>query len=188
MANDGNQMNVAGQGLAGRYASALFELARERREIDGVAASLAALESALMQTDDLKTLISSPLVDRGSAGAAMRAVAQRLGLNPLVGNTVGVMARAGRLFALPAVIRAFRTMVAASRGQTTAEVTAAHPLNAGQQAQLQQVLKARTGRDMALDIRVNPEILGGLVVKIGSEQIDSSLKTRLERLGQAMKG
>ncbi len=103
-------------------------------------------------------------------------------------NTLAVMARAGRLRALPALISAFRTRAAASRGEDSAQVTAAHPLSEAQRAALAEKLRARTGRGVALDVRVDPSLLGGLVVRIGSEQIDSSLRTRLQKLEQAMKG
>lgn len=175
-------------GLADRYAAALFELARERNLIPAVAQSLETLSTSLGAEPDLRALIQSPLIGRAAAGQAAAAVAAKLGLHPLVANTLAVMARAGRLRALPTLISAFRVRAAASRGEDTAQVTAAHPLSDTQRAALADKLRARTGRGVALDVRVDPSLLGGLVVRIGSEQIDSSLRTRLQKLEQAMKG
>ncbi|QMW24406.1 F0F1 ATP synthase subunit delta [Sandaracinobacteroides saxicola] len=174
--------------LSGRYAGALFDLAKEAKAVDAVGASLDTLETATAESSDLKALMTSPLVSRADAARAVAALAAAMGLHPLVAQTLGVLARNGRLSQTPAMIRAFRAAVAASKGEVTAEVTAAHALSPKQTEALKAKLTARTGRDIALDIRVVPEILGGLIVKIGSEQIDSSLKTRLEKLGQAMKG
>jgi F-type H+-transporting ATPase subunit delta len=175
-------------GLADRYAAALFELARERNVLPAVAASIETLSRAMDGEPELRALIGSPLVGRADAGNAMGAVAASLGLQPLLANTLGVMARAGRLRVLPAFVRAFRARSAASRGEGTAEVVAAHPLSEAQKTALAERLRVRTGRGVALDIRVDPSLLGGLVVRIGSEQIDSSLRTRLLKLEQAMKG
>jgi F-type H+-transporting ATPase subunit delta len=175
-------------GLAGRYASALFDLARDAKAIDAVAASLKTLETAMAESTDLRALFASPLISRAAAGKAVAALADAMALQPLVARTLGVLAANGRLAQAGALIRDFRAIVAASRGEATAQVTAAHALDPAQQDALRRQLKARTGRDMALEIRIDPAILGGLVVRIGSQQIDSSLKTRLDKLGQAMKG
>lgn len=175
-------------GLAGRYARALFDLAVEQGNLDTVAASLATVKAALAGSADLRTLTTSPLLGRAAAGAGIASVAESLGLDGLTRNFLGVVAKNRRLAALPAVIREFEAMVAAKKGELTARVTAAHALLPEQQAALAAKLKSQIGRDVALDITIDPSILGGLVVRMGSKMIDSSLKTRLSALGQALKG
>ncbi|MEO5971847.1 MAG: F0F1 ATP synthase subunit delta [Sphingomicrobium sp.] len=174
--------------LAGRYASALFGLARDERQIDAVARSLAALAQALAASRDLTALVASPLVGRDEAGQAFAAVAPVLGLDPLTTNFLGVLARNGRKRELNAIIRLFKRLAADHRGETTAEVTSAHPLTNDQLGQLKAQLRARAGRDVTLETRVDPAILGGLVVKLGSQRIDASIRTKLNRLAEAMKG
>jgi F-type H+-transporting ATPase subunit delta len=174
--------------LAGRYASALFDLARDQRQIDSVGRSLEALGSALADSKDLNELVTSPLVSRQEAGKAFEALAPQLGLDPITANFLGVLARNGRKNQLRAVIRAFRRLAAEHRGETTAEVITARPLNDDQIAQLKQQLRTRAGRDVAIDAQVDSNILGGIVVKLGSQQIDASIRTKLNRLAQAMKG
>ncbi len=176
------------QGLAGRYATALFDLAVEGNAVDSVATSLATLKAALAGSADLASLITSPMVTRKAAAAGIAAVAASLGLDKLTTAFLGVLAQNRRLAALPAVIRGYNGLAAARRGEISAQVTAAHPLTATQQKAPAAKLKAGLGRDVTLDITVDPAILGGLVVRVGSRMIDSSLKTRLESLGQALKG
>jgi F-type H+-transporting ATPase subunit delta len=175
-------------GLSGRYATALFDLAVEAKALDAVAASLATLKAALGTSADLTTLTTSPMVTRSAAAAGIKGVAASLGLDSLTSNFLGVLANNRRLAALPAIIRDFNALAAARRGEITAQVTAAHKLTAAQQKALSAKLKAGLGREVALDITVDPEILGGLIVRVGSRMIDSSLKTRLDALGQALKG
>jgi F-type H+-transporting ATPase subunit delta len=174
--------------LAGRYASALFDLARDQRQIDSVGRSLDALSQALVDSADFGELVTSPLVSREEAGDAFAALAPQLGLDPITTNFVGVLARNGRKGQLPPVIRAFRRLAAEHRGETTAEVVTARPLNDDQVNSLKQQLRARAGRDVTLDTTVDPAILGGIVVKLGSQQIDASIRTKLNRLASAMKG
>ena len=174
--------------LAGRYASALFDLARDQRQIESVGKSLEALSQAQLDSKDFAELISSPLVSRDEAGKALAALAPELNLDPITTNFLGVLARNGRKNELRAVIRAFRRLAAEHRGETTAEVVTARPLNDGQLAALKQQLRTRAGRDVAIDATVDPGILGGIVVKLGSQQIDASIRTKLNRLAQAMKG
>ena len=174
--------------LAGRYASALFDLARDQRQIEAVGKSLDALNQALADSKDFSELIASPLVSREEAGKAFAALAPQLGLDPITTNFLGVLARNGRKGQLRNVIRAFRRLSAEHRGETTADVITARPLNDDQLAQLRQQLRARAGRDVTIDATVNPDILGGIVVKLGSQQIDASIRTKLNRLAQAMKG
>jgi len=174
--------------LAGRYASALFDLARDQRQIDSVGRSLDALQQALVDSKDFGELVTSPLVSREQAGEALAALAPQLSLDPITTNFVGVLARNGRKGQLPAVIRAFRRLAAEHRGETTAEIITARPLNDDQVSQLKQQLRTRAGRDVTLDMSVDPAILGGIVVKLGSQQIDASIRTKLNRLASAMKG
>jgi F-type H+-transporting ATPase subunit delta len=175
-------------GLSGRYATALFDLAIDGNALDAVAASLATLKDALAASNDLKALVSSPMVGRKAAGAGVAAVAASLGLDKLTTSFLGVLAGNRRLAVLPAIIRDFNALAAARRGEISARVTAARALTATQQKALAAKLKAGLGRDVALDITIDPAILGGLIVRVGSRMIDSSLKTRLDSLGQALKG
>ncbi|WP_445192182.1 F0F1 ATP synthase subunit delta [Sphingomonas sp. Tas61C01] len=174
--------------LGGRYALALFELARESKSIDAVEASLATVRDALAQSPDFKTLTTSPLVSRTDAAKAVSASADSLGIDPTTRNFLGVLAQNRRLGDLPKIVRAFRTLAAQHRGETTAEVVSAHPLDDDQVAALKQQLRTRVGRDVAVDLSVDPQLLGGLVVRIGSQMIDSSIRTRLNSLAHAMKG
>jgi F-type H+-transporting ATPase subunit delta len=174
--------------LAGRYAAALFGLARERKAIDRVEKSLSTLAQALTQSKDLQRLVTSPLIQRGAAANAVNAVGTKLMLDPLTQNFFGVLATNRRLNQLAPTISAFRIMAASFRGEASAEVTSAHPLTPAQMTALRAKLKTRMGRDVAIAATVNPAILGGLVVKIGSQMIDSSIRTKLNSLAVAMKG
>lgn len=174
--------------LAGRYALALFELARDEKKIEAVSESLAALRRAIDESDDLRALISSPLVGREAQVRTAGAVVESMGLDPLTRNFVGVLARNRRLSQLSNVIRNFNLLVARHRGEITAEVTSARPLDEGQVDAIKQNLRSRMGRDIAVDLSVDPAILGGLVVKIGSQMIDGSIRTKLNTLAHAMKG
>jgi F-type H+-transporting ATPase subunit delta len=174
--------------LAGRYASALFGLARDSKQIDSVGRSLDAVRQALAESEDFADLVESPLVSGEEAGKAFAALAPQLGLDPVTTNFVGVLARNGRKRQLGAVIGAFRRLAADHRGESTAEVITARPLNDEQVAQLKTQLRARAGREVNIEAQVDPEILGGIVVKLGSQQIDASIRTKLNRLASAMKG
>ena len=174
--------------LAGRYASALFDLARDQRQIESVGNSLDALAQALLDSKDFAELVSSPLVSRDEAGKAFAAIAPQIGLDPITTNFLGVLARNGRKGELRNVIRAYRRLASEHRGETTAEVVTARPLNDDQLAALKTQLRTRAGRDVAIDAAVDPNILGGIVVKLGSQQIDASIRTKLNRLASAMKG
>ena len=174
--------------LAGRYAMALFELARDERQLETVGASLNSLKQALRDSEDFRTLVTSPLVSREESERAIAAASDALGLDPITRNFVGVLARNRRLSQISNVIRAFDMLSAGHRGEVTAEIVSAHPLTDDQIAALKANLKARTGRDIAVDLSVDPSILGGLVVKVGSQMIDGSIRTKLNTLAHAMKG
>ena len=173
--------------LAGRYASALFDLALEKNMVSAIEGDLDALGQAIRESTDLAALIRNPQVTRDAAAKAMAGVAALLGSGELTKNFLGVLAGNRRLAALPDVIRAFAAIAAAHRGEVTAEVTTAHALDDSQLTALAAKLKAREGRNIKLKTTVDPEILGGLVVRIGSTMIDSSIRTHLNSLAQAMK-
>jgi F-type H+-transporting ATPase subunit delta len=174
--------------LAGRYASALFDLARDQRKIDAVGRSLEALSSALVDSKEFAELVASPLVSRDEAGKAFAALAPKLGIDEITTNFLGVLAANGRKKELRNVVRAFNRLAADHRGETTAEVITAHPLSDDQIDALMAQLRARAGSDVNIDAEVDPTILGGIVVKLGSQRIDASIRTKLNRLAQAMKG
>ena len=167
---------------------ALFELARDAKQLETVSGSLNIIKTALAESDDLRRFATSPLVSRGEAVKAVGAIAETLKLDPLTAKFLGVLASNRRLAQLTAVIRAFGSLAAAHRGEVTAEVTTAHPLNDEQIEALKTRLKDELARDVALDLTVNPAILGGLIVKVGSRQIDGSIRTKLNTLANAMKG
>ena len=174
--------------LGGRYATALFDLARQQGQLIAVESSLKTVSAAMSESVDLAALVKSPLVGRDDAARAIAALVPVLGLDPLTANFLGVLAQNRRLGDLPAIIRAFSDLAARSRGETNAEVVSAHPLDDAQVDALKQQLRHRVGREVAIDLKVDPSLLGGLVVKIGSQMIDSSIKTRLNTLAHAMKG
>jgi F-type H+-transporting ATPase subunit delta len=174
--------------LQGRYASALFDLASENGVVSAVETDLDKLNQAVLGSADLAELIRNPQVGRGALAKAMDGVAGVLGLSELTKNFLGVLASNRRLSVLPEIIRAFTAIAAAARGEVTAEVTSAHPLTGDQLAALEARLKEREGRTVKIKTSVDPELLGGLVVTIGSKRIDSSIRTRLNTLAHAMKG
>lgn len=188
MENSGGIQGNITAGLAGRYAVALFDLARESNAIDAVSRSLAALRSGLAESADLSALIASPVVGRGDAAKAVAAVAAAMKLDSLTTKFLGVLADNRRLADLPRMIDAFDAIVADHRGEVTAKVTSAHPLTAEQLKELTANLKTRVGRDVAVATTVDPAILGGLVVQLGSQLIDGSIRTRLNSFATAMKG
>jgi F-type H+-transporting ATPase subunit delta len=174
--------------LGGRYAIALFELAEQGKSIGEVERSLTAVRAALDQSPEFRELTTSPLIARGAATKAVLATADQLGVDPTTRSFLGVLAENRRLGALPQIIRAFRQLAARYRGEATAEVTSAHPLAPAQVEELKQQLRLRLGREVSVDLSVDPDLLGGLVVRIGSQMIDSSIRTRLNALASAMKG
>jgi F-type H+-transporting ATPase subunit delta len=174
--------------LGGRYALALFELAEQGKSIGEVERSLSAVRDALDQSPEFRELTTSPLIARGAATKAVLATADQLGVDPTTRSFLGVLAENRRLGALPQIIRAFRLLAARYRGEAAAEVTSAHPLAPAQVEELKQQLRLRLGREVSVDLSVDPDLLGGLVVRIGSQMIDSSIRTRLNALASAMKG
>ena len=175
-------------GIADRYATALFELARDSSAIDGTADDLTRLQAMIDESVDLRRLLRSPMFSREAQSKAMEAVLERAGLSQLTRRFVGVVARNRRLFALEGMIRAFRTQLARYRGEVTAQVTTAAPLSQRQREMLEDALKSALGAKVAIDARTDPALLGGMVVRVGSRMVDSSLKSKLDRLQLAMKG
>ena len=175
-------------GLAGRYAAALFELAEESGALDGVADDLNQLQAMIRASDDLRRLIASPILKRTDQRFGMDAVMAEAGMDKLTRNFVAVVAENRRLYAVPDMIKAFQARLAAKRGETTAEVVSAKPLTETQLTQLGDALKRAIGTKVAIDAKVDAGLLGGLVVKVGSRMVDSSLNTKLQQLRLAMKG
>lgn len=173
--------------LAGRYASALFDLASEQGATIVVESDLERLAAAISESADFALLIRDPQITREAAAKAVKAVGEVLGVSPITANFLGVLAENRRLASLPDIVRAFATISADVRGEVTASVTTAHPLDDAQLAELSAKLSAREGRAVKIRTRVDPDILGGLVVQIGSQMIDGSIRTRLNSLAQAMK-
>ncbi len=174
--------------LAGRYATALFNLATEKNALESVEASLSTLRGALNDSEDFAALTQSQIVTRDEAVRTVAALGKPMQLDPITQNFLGVLAENGRLDQLGAALAAFETMLADHRGEVTAQVTSAFPLKPAQIKEIGAQLKSRAGRDVKVETHVDPEILGGLIVRMGSQMIDSSIKTRLNTLSQAMKG
>ncbi len=173
--------------LSGRYASALFDLASEQGKVTAVEADLEKLSAALSESQELVLLTTNPKVSRAEAAKALDSVGGVLGLDKLTQDFLGVMASNRRVSELGKTIAAFRMIAAAQRGEVTARVTSAHKLTKEQQTTITKKLTAREGRTVKLETEVDPEILGGLVITIGSQRIDGSIRTRLNSLSQAMK-
>ncbi|MEL6584637.1 MAG: F0F1 ATP synthase subunit delta [Pseudomonadota bacterium] len=174
-------------GVAGRYATALFEIATETNAVDAIEADLNALGAALVESADLRDLTTSPLYGRDDQGKAMGAVAGAMSLGPIVTNTVLLMASKRRLFALADVIKGFKALAAEARGEVTAEVTSATALTDAQRGALAAALKASVGSDVVLNTAVDESLIGGLIVKVGSRMIDTSVRAKLASLQNAMK-
>ncbi|MEH6403253.1 MAG: F0F1 ATP synthase subunit delta [Sneathiella sp.] len=180
--------NTIVSGIAGRYATALFDLASSEKQIDVVAADLATIKTCMDESADLARLVLSPLVSRDDQARAMAAVLERIGVSDLVRRFVGTVAQNRRLFALSDMINGFSKMLAAERGEVSAKVISAKKLTVKQVEALTKELKASIGSDVTLEATVDESLIGGLVVKIGSKMVDSSIKTKLQNLKFAMKG
>jgi F-type H+-transporting ATPase subunit delta len=174
-------------GLAERYAAALFELADERHALDAVAGDLRELRAMLHESGDLIRLLRSPVLSREEQGKAVGAIVERAGLSALTRDFLAVVARNRRLFAVPAMIDAYLAKLAERRGEVTAEVTVAQPLDEARTAALNEQLRRAVGARVAVDVRVDPALLGGMIVRVGSRMVDASLSTRLQRLRMAMR-
>ena len=174
-------------GIAARYATAMFELAQEGGALDALEADVAALEGALSASDDLSDLIASPIYGRDETEAAIGGVADAMDLGTITANTLRLMARKRRLFVLPALLRELRARIAEHKGEVTADVVSAKALTKDQTEKLQKALSASVGRDVQLNSTVDESLIGGLVVKVGSRMIDTSIRTKLYTLQNTMK-
>lgn len=174
-------------GVAERYASSLFELALEQGAIDAVGADLGRFQAMIDDSADLKRLVASPVFSAEDQLKAIVAICGKAGISGLVANFLKVVTSNRRLFAVPGMISAYRQIVARHRGEVTADVTSAHALTAAQENELKAALQGVTGKTVAINVTVDPSILGGLVVKVGSRQIDTSLRTKLSTLKLALK-
>jgi F-type H+-transporting ATPase subunit delta len=175
-------------GLAGRYATALFELAVDNNAVDQVAQDLADLKAMLEESEDLRKLVLSPVIAREEQGRAMTAVMDKAKISDLTNRFVGVVAQNRRLFEMEGMISAFQSLLATHKGEVSAEVTSAKKLTQKQVDSLTASLKEAIGSDVAVEQKVDTALLGGLVVKVGSRMVDSSLRTKLQSLQLAMKG
>ena len=174
-------------GVSGRYATALFELARDEKSIDAVKADLDQFDAMLSESADLKRLVRSPVFAADTQLRALSAVLDKAGITGVAANFLKVLTNNRRLFAVTDVIRAFGALVARFKGEASAEVTVAEPLSDKNLDALKAALKQVSGRDVTLNVKVDPSIIGGLVVKLGSRMVDSSLRTKLNTIKHAMK-
>jgi F-type H+-transporting ATPase subunit delta len=179
--------NPSVSGVSGRYATALFELARDQKSVDSITADLDRFEAMLADSADLRRLVRSPVFSAGEQSKALGAVLDQAGISGISANFLKVLTANRRLFAVADVIRAFRALVAKFKGEATADVTVAETLNDRNLDALKAALKTVTGKDVALNVKVDPSIIGGLVVKLGSRMVDSSLRTKLNSIKHAMK-
>jgi len=174
-------------GVSGRYATALFELARDERAIDAVKADLDAFAAMLEQSADLRRLVRSPVFAAEAQLKALSAVLDKAGITGVSANFLKVLTVNRRLFAISDVIRAFNALVAKFKGEATADVTVAEALSDKNLEALKASLKSVTGKDVILNVKVDRSLIGGLVVKLGSRMVDSSLRTKLNSIKHAMK-
>jgi F-type H+-transporting ATPase subunit delta len=179
--------NPTVSGVAGRYATALFELALESNAIDSLRADLAKFQGLLDQSADLKRLVRSPVFTADVQEKALDAVLKAAGIGGTAANFLRLVVRKRRLFAISDIIRNFNLLVASHKGEVGAQVTVAEALSAARLAEVKAALAEVTGKDVVVDVKVDPSIIGGLVVKLGSRMIDTSLRTKLHALKNAMK-
>jgi len=174
-------------GIASRYASAVFDLVKEGKGLKALEADINALDAALTDSTEFRALIDSPIYTRDQQAAAMGAIAKKLKLSPTMANTTQLMAQKRRLFVLPALVATLREMLADERGEVTAEVTSAKALTKAQSDKLAKALKAQVGKDVAVKTTVDESLIGGLIVKVGSKMIDTSIRSKLDALQNTMK-
>jgi F-type H+-transporting ATPase subunit delta len=180
--------STSASGLGGRYAIALYELADDNKQLDKVAEDLTGLRELIRESEQMRTLLRNPLFSREDKAKAMKAICEKAGVCDLTSRFVQVVARNARLFALPDMIDAYLAELARRRGEVTAHVTAARELSEAQKKALDEALRKAVGAKVKVDLSVDPALLGGLVVKVGSRMIDNSLRNKLQRLQFAMKG
>lgn len=175
-------------GIANRYATALYELAEEAETLDAIAEELTDLRTLMVENEDLRKLVRSPLFSSKDKQSAMALILEKAGASQLVSRFVAVVARNGRLFALTGIIEAYLAELARRRGEVKASVVAARPLNDSQTKAIAEILRKMGGDKVTMDVEIDPTLIGGLVIRVGSRMIDSSLKSKLQRMQLAMKG
>ncbi len=174
--------------IASRYATALFDLADQAKQLDAVAGDLRTISNLVDESEDLRRVVRSPVLSRADQGAAMAAIMDKIGATDLTKKFIGHVAAGRRLFALQAMIRAYLDELASRRGEVTADVTSARDLTPAQIEAVEAALKKAVGGDVAVNLNTDPSLIGGLIVKVGSRMIDSSVSSKLQRLKLAMKG
>ncbi|SOE16781.1 ATP synthase F1 subcomplex delta subunit [Hoeflea halophila] len=183
MADNSHQIS----GVAERYASSLYELAAETKSVDAVAKDLNQFQAMIDGSPDLQRLVTSPVFSAEDQSRAIMALIDKAGISGLVGNFLKVVASNRRVFAVPAIVQSYNETVARERGEVTADVKTAHALSAAQEKELKAALSGVTGKTVTLNVTVDASLLGGLIVKIGSRQVDTSLRTKLSTLKHALK-
>lgn len=173
--------------MAGRYATALFEIVRDGGDLRLLEGDLEAVGNAIADSSDLRDLISSPIFSRDEMVRAIGAIAERMGLNDVLAKTLGLMAQKRRLFVLPELLTQVRALIADQRGEVTADVKSASPLSPEQAEALTAMLRSTIGTDVKLNVQVDGNLISGLVVKVGSTMIDTSLSSKLANLKNVMK-
>ncbi len=174
-------------GIAARYATAIFEIAKEGKALADLEANVTDLDAALNGSADMQSMISSPMISRDAQGKAIAAIADKMGLMPVVKNGLSVMAQKRRLFVLPALLASLQALIAEEKGEVTAEVTSAKALTKTQSDKLAKSLSDRVGKTVKINAAVDESLIGGLVVKVGSKMIDTSIRSKLNSLQNAMK-
>ena len=174
-------------GIAARYATAVFELARDGNELDALERDVDTLDAAISESADFRDLIQSPVYSRSAQGAAIAAIADKMGVTGVVANTLKLMATKRRLFVLPQLVGSLRNLIADEKGEVNAEVRAASQLSAEQESTLAATLKKSVGKDVKMKITVDESLIGGLIVKVGSKMIDTSIRSKLAALQNTMK-
>ena len=174
-------------GIAARYATAVFELAKEDNALDSLEADVSVLATALDESTDFRAMIQSPVYSRDDQSAAIVAIAQKSGLSATVANSLALMSAKRRLFVLPQLVQVLRDLISAEKGEVVAEVTAAQKLTDEQEASLAETLKARVGKEVKIQLSVDESLIGGLIVKVGSKMVDTSIRSKLAALQNSMK-
>ncbi len=174
-------------GIASRYATAVFELAKEDKSVAKIESDLDALDAALTDSADFRDLIASPMYTREEQGNAITALSKKMDLTPVMTNVLGLMAQKRRLFVLPQLVATLRAQIAEDKGEVTADVVSAKALTKGQADKLAKTLKERVGKDVKINATVDESLIGGLIVKVGSKMIDTSIASKLNSLQNAMK-
>ena len=175
------------KGIAARYATAVFDLAKDGKSIKSLESDVASLDAAMKESADLRTLLTSPLYSREEQGAAITAIAKKLSLSDITTNVLGLLASKRRLFVLPQLVAVLQERLADERGEVVAEVTTAKALTKAQSDKLASTLKAQVGKAVTINETVDESIIGGLIVKVGSKMIDTSIASKLNALQNTMK-